>query len=94
MGKTFVAMVVSTSILLERGDGSPIVIDVAASLREKWPKDWKVLREMCLPASLQARFRAASAHSGIEFLRLLDDDPSRRKTHRLPDPWSPQQESR
>lgn len=79
MGKTFVAMAVATSILLERGDGSPIVIMSPPSLREKWPKDWKVFTEMCLPPSLQTRFRAAAAHSGIEFLRLLDDDPARRK---------------
>jgi superfamily II DNA or RNA helicase len=79
MGKTFVAMAVATSILLERGDSGPVVVMSPPSLREKWPKDWSVFTEMCLAPSLKGRFRCATANSGIEFLRLLDDEPQRRK---------------
>ena len=79
MGKTFVAMAVATSILIDRGDSSPIVVMSPPSLREKWPKDWKVFSEICLPESMRNRFRCATANSGIEFLRLLDDEPARRK---------------
>lgn len=79
MGKTFVAMAVAASILVERGDSNPIVVMSPPSLREKWPKDWKVFNEMCLTPSLRGRFRSATANSGIEFLRLLDDPPDRRK---------------
>src|SRR4051812_35406973 len=79
MGKTFVAMAVATSILLERGDAcDPVVVMSPPSLREKWPKDWNVFTEMCLPLSMKARYRSARANSGIEFLRLLDDPPGRR----------------
>jgi ERCC4-related helicase len=79
MGKTFVAMAVATSILLERGDSGPVVVMSPPSLREKWPKDWNVFTEMCVPDSLRNRFRCARANSGIEFLRLLDDAPERRR---------------
>ena len=79
MGKTFVAMAVATSILLERGDTDPVVVMSPPSLREKWPKDWNVFTEMCLTGSLKTRFRSARADSGIDFLRLLDDPATRRK---------------
>ena len=80
MGKTFVAMAVAVSILLERPESGPVVVMCPPSLREKWPKDWDVFTKKCLPTSLSRRFRAASADSGIEFLKLLDDPPDR-KTH-------------
>lgn len=78
MGKTFVAMAVAVSILIERPDEGPVVVMCPSSLKQKWPKDWDVFRKMCLAGSLGSRFRAASAESGIAFLRLLDDPPERR----------------
>ena len=79
MGKTFVAMAVAASVVLERGDTGPVVVMCPPSLREKWPKDWNVFSEVCLTASFGGRLRCATAASGIEFLRLLDDPPNRRR---------------
>lgn len=79
MGKTFVAMAVATSVLLERGDAGPVIVMSPPSLKEKWPKDWNVFRELCLTPSLKTRFRCARANSGIDLLRLLDDAPERRR---------------
>jgi hypothetical protein len=78
MGKTFVAMAVATSILLERPDGGPVVVMSPPSLRTKWPKDWQVFTQKCLAEPLRGRFRDATAESGVEFLRLLDDPLDRR----------------
>src|SRR5436305_5897513 len=66
MGKTFVAMAVAVSILLERSDIGPVVVMYPPSLREKWPKDWDIFNSKCLAESLRGQFRAATANSGIE----------------------------
>lgn len=100
MGKTFVALAVASSIALANPDAGPIVVMVPPSLKEKWPRDWSVFQEKCLSAnSPHARLRATSqaVESGVEFLRLLDDPPGRKKhliflTHGalsrgLTDPW-------
>ncbi|HVC12263.1 MAG TPA: helicase-related protein [Burkholderiales bacterium] len=80
MGKTFVALAVAASILIDREDAGPVVVMTPPSLRYKWPKDWNVFRSYCLSPELQNRFRAGSADSGVDFLRLLDNPPERR-TH-------------
>jgi superfamily II DNA or RNA helicase len=79
MGKTFVAMAVAASIILDRDDEGPVVVMVPPSLRGKWPRDWEVFQHECLSPAARARIRSDSADSGISFLRLLDDPPSRRK---------------
>jgi hypothetical protein len=79
MGKTFVAMAVAASIILDRDDEGPVVVMVPPSLRGKWPRDWEVFQHECLSPEARARIRSDSADSGISFLRLLDDPPSRRK---------------
>ena len=79
MGKTFVALAVATSVLLERGHTDPVVVMSPPSLREKWPKDFNVFREMCLSESVRNQLRCAQADSGLDFLKLLDDTPNRRK---------------
>lgn len=78
MGKTFVAMAVATSILIEQKNSGPVVVMCPSSLREKWPKDWQVFTEMCLSGSLKSGLRSARADSGIDFLKLLDDPEDRR----------------
>jgi hypothetical protein len=80
MGKTFVALAVAVSVLLDRRNAGPVVVMSPPSLREKWPKDWGVFRAKCLSDSLRERFRADTANTGIEFLRLLDD-PAERRNH-------------
>ena len=78
MGKTFVAMAVASSIILDRVADGPVVVMVPPSLRGKWPSDWEVFVHECLSADARMRIRSASADSGISFLRLLDDPPARR----------------
>jgi len=78
MGKTFVALAVAASILIDREDAGPVVVMTPPSLRNKWPKDWDVFRRECMPQALRERYRAKSAESGVAFLRLLDDPPERR----------------
>ncbi len=79
MGKTFVALAVAASILLDREDAGPVVVMTPPSLRDKWPKDWGVFLSHCMPAH-KDRLRASTADSGVEFLRLLDD-PLERRAH-------------
>lgn len=79
MGKTFVAMAVAASIILERDDEGPVVVMVPSSLRGKWPNDWEVFRHECLSPKARDVIRSSSADSGIKFLQLLDDPPARRK---------------
>src|SRR4051812_33558109 len=76
MGKTFVAMAVATSIILDREDDGPVVVMVPPSLQGKWPNDWDVFQDKCLSPEARDSIRSASADSGISFLRLLDDPPS------------------
>ncbi len=78
MGKTFVAMAVAASIMLDRPDGGPVVVMVPPGLRDKWPKDWEVFEQKCLSANVEPRLRYAKADSGISFLKLLDDPPDRK----------------
>ncbi|MHB1424395.1 MAG: C-terminal helicase domain-containing protein [Gemmataceae bacterium] len=73
MGKTFVALAVATSILLDRfGRGGPIVVMVPPTLIEKWPADWKVFQGRCLEGNARLPLRAEPADSGIAFLKLLE----------------------
>ena len=98
MGKTFVAMAVATSILLDRPKAGPIVVMVPPSLRQKWPSDWAVFKEKCLLDEPSGGLRAASAETGVGFLKLLDDPPDRQchlvflthgALHRaIGDPWA------
>ncbi len=82
MGKTFVAMAVAASILLQRPDDGPVVVMSPPTLKQKWPKDWEVFCEKCLSPAARQQFGykgvAREATSGIEFLRLLDDPPAQR----------------
>jgi hypothetical protein len=53
---------------------------VPPSLRDKWPDDLDLFCQECLPQSARQKFSAASASTGVEFLRLLDDPPGRRRS--------------
>ena len=77
MGKTFVALAIVASILIDRKHHGPVVVMTPPSLRYKWPKDWNTFRTNCLAPELRDRFRTATAESGVEFLRLLDDQADR-----------------
>jgi len=78
MGKTFVALGVAVAAALGDKGGRPVVVMVPASLRDKWPRDWDVFKSLCLTEGRDQKLRAASAHSALDFFRLLDDPASRR----------------
>jgi superfamily II DNA or RNA helicase len=78
MGKTFVALAVATSVALSDARRRPVVVMVPPSLKEKWPQDFSVFKDRCLPPEIARRVRAASADSAVGFLKLLDDPIERR----------------
>jgi hypothetical protein len=79
MGKTFVALAVAASVTLADPDHRPAVVMVPPSLKEKWPTDFELFREKCLPPDVGNQIRAGKAEKAVDFLKLLDDEPSRRK---------------
>lgn len=97
MGKTFVALAVAVSVALENRGKRPVVVMVPSSLKDKWPADFALFCEKCLPEQLRARVQGEPAERAVEFLKLLDDPAERRKsviflTHgamsqNLNDPW-------
>ena len=78
MGKTFVALAVAVSVALSDPGRRPVVVMVPPSLKEKWPREFQLFREKCLPSSLADRLRHKSADRAIDFLKLLDDPASRK----------------
>lgn len=97
MGKTFVALAVAVSVALENQGQRPVVVMVPSSLKEKWPADFALFREKCVPGPLSKAVCCGKAERAVEFLKILDDSPDRRKcviflTHGamsrgLSDPW-------
>src|SRR5579884_3901320 len=97
MGKTFVALAVAVSVALQNRGKRPVVVMIPSSLREKWPTDFALFRERCLPERLAGRIRSAQADRAADFLKQLDEPPDRRNaviflTHGamsrgLSDPW-------
>jgi hypothetical protein len=97
MGKTFVALGVAASVALSDRQKRPVVVMVPPSLKEKWPRDFELFKERCLPPKMANKLRHAQAERGIQFLKLLDDPPEKRSsiiflTHGamsagLTDPW-------
>lgn len=73
MGKTFVALAVAISVALSDKRRRPVVVMVPPALAKKWPGDFRVFQEHCLPADLQKKVHCASADRGVAFLKLLDD---------------------
>jgi len=78
MGKTFVAQAVAASVALSDPRRRPVVVMVPPALKEKWPLDFSVFLRECLPPSLGAKLRSATADNAAQFLQLLDDSPARR----------------
>ena len=73
MGKTFVALAVAVSVALVNRGKRPVVVMVPSSLKEKWPADFALLREKCLPDELRERVLGGQAERAVDFLKLLDD---------------------
>ena len=77
MGKTFVALAVAVSVALSNRRKRPVVVMVPPSLKEKWPADFEMFHEKCLPRDLADRVKYGRAERAEEFLKLLDDPPER-----------------
>jgi len=80
MGKTFVALAVATSVALSDSQRRPVVVMVPPSLKGKWPQDFAVFSDRCLPPEIARQIRGASADSAVEFLKLLDGTKERRSS--------------
>jgi hypothetical protein len=78
MGKTYVALAVAVSVIEATKGRSPVVVMIPPSVREKWPREWDVFRDMCLSGHTKIRATQGSITKGTEFLKLLDDPASRR----------------
>ena len=75
MGKTFVALAVAASVAIQDSRQRPVVIMVPSSLKDKWPRDFRVFQKWCSP---HHTIRAEAADRPIDFLKLLDDPPENR----------------
>ena len=53
---------------------------VPPSLKEKWPADFKLFEEKCLPPEMAAQMKFGRAERAVEFLKFLDDPPERKKS--------------
>ena len=80
MGKTFVALAVAVSVAAHDSRGRPVVVMVPPSLKEKWPADYKLFQEKCLSRETSEKLRPGIADNGVDFLKLLDDPPNRKKS--------------
>lgn len=80
MGKTFVGLAVAVSVALENRGKRPVVIMVPSSLKEKWPADFARFCEKCLPDHVKKHIQSGQAERAVQFLKLLDDPPNRRKS--------------
>jgi hypothetical protein len=77
MGKTFVALAVATSVALSDSRKRPVVVMVPPGLKQKWPQDFAVFRERCLPPDIAKEIRGVSADSSLEFLKVLEQSGQR-----------------
>ena len=77
MGKTFVALAVAVSALINDRERRPVVVMTPPSLKEKWPTDFEGFRQFCLPAELQPRVTFACAERTVDFIRLAGCRPGR-----------------
>jgi ERCC4-related helicase len=77
MGKTYVALAVAVSVLEATRRRRPVVVMVPPAVADKWPTEWAVFSQMCLPSGHGIR-ASKPVRKGSEFLKLLDDPASTR----------------
>jgi hypothetical protein len=80
MGKTYVALAVAISVLEATRRKRPVVVMVPPAVAEKWPTEWEVFSQRCLPANHGLRASLAAVRRGSDFLKLLDD-PAATRSH-------------
>jgi hypothetical protein len=79
MGKTYVALAVATSVLEATRRKRPVVVMVPSAVAEKWPTEWAVFADRCLPHGHGLR-ASTPVRRGSDFLKLLDD-PAETRSH-------------
>lgn len=72
MGKTYVALAVAVSVIESSRPKRPVAVMVPSAVAEKWPAEWAVFAERCLPPGHGLR-ASPPVRRGSEFLKLLDD---------------------
>jgi hypothetical protein len=77
MGKTYVALAVAASVLEATRRRRPVVVMVPPAVADKWPTEWAVFADRCLPAGHGLR-ASTPIRRGSDFLKLLDDPASSR----------------
>ncbi len=77
MGKTYVALAVAASVLDATRRKHPVVVMVPSAVAEKWPAEWAVFAERCLPPGHELR-ASPPVRRGSEFLKLLDNEAASR----------------
>ncbi len=79
MGKTYVALAVAVSVVEATQGERPVVVMVPPSVREKWPREWDVFRQLCLKdGSTWIRATPEAVVRPAPFFKLLDDPPRSR----------------
>jgi len=80
MGKTFVALAVAISVSINDEQKRPVVVMIPPSLKDKWPTDFNVFKKECMAQDVSDGLKCAVAANTIDFLKLLDDEPSSRNS--------------
>lgn len=78
MGKTFVALGVAMATALADKGRRPVVIMVPSSVHEKWPRDFKVFRDLVIERVQDKELIAVPVASALEFFRLIDNHAKQR----------------
>lgn len=79
MGKTFVALAVAATTILDEPGLGQVVVFAPANVAEKWLNEWgKFAESLLVDGAPELRCVPAALRSGEEFLRALDDPPDRR----------------
>jgi superfamily II DNA or RNA helicase len=78
MGKTYVALAVAASTVTADPQRRPVLVMVPPAVADKWPAEWQVFSELCLPSNHGLRAPEHPVRRGSDLLKLLDDPPDTR----------------
>jgi hypothetical protein len=78
MGKTYVALAVAVSEILSTRQLGQVVIFVPPAVADKWVREWKKFSDTLLEPGTGICCVDHPIRSGEDFLKALDDPPSRR----------------
>jgi hypothetical protein len=79
MGKTFVALAVAATTILDEPELGQVVVFAPANVAEKWINEWgKFAESLLVDGAPELRCVPAALRSGEDLLKALDDPPARR----------------